>query len=125
MGFTSATERTKDTKTGSVTENAWGIMEDGSHVFEELGNGSRKRHRCALAETAVKEAKKQGYVSMRLDALPEMGPAIALYLSLGFQPIAPYRYNPIPGASFWELGLRPPVRKKAAARRARPHKKRR
>src|ERR1043166_3654447 len=49
MSFTSATESSKDTKARSVTEDAWSIMQDGSHVFEELGNRSRERHRCAFA----------------------------------------------------------------------------
>jgi ribosomal protein S18 acetylase RimI-like enzyme len=42
---------------------------------------------------------------MRLDTLPEMAKAQALYRSLGFREILPYRFNPVPGARFFEMGL--------------------
>ena len=42
---------------------------------------------------------------MRLDTISSMDRANALYLSLGFKEIAPYRYNPIKGAAFMELVL--------------------
>ena len=53
----------------------------------------------------MEEARTKGYQTMRLDTVPAMGEAIALYRSLGFQPIAPYRANPIPGAMFFERRL--------------------
>jgi ribosomal protein S18 acetylase RimI-like enzyme len=58
-----------------------------------------------LAEAIIEEAKKIGYVYMRLDTVPSMKKAQELYTSLGFKEIPAYRYNPISGAMFMELKL--------------------
>lgn len=59
-----------------------------------------------LAERVIQEARTIGYRAMRLDTLPAMTEAIALYQSLGFRPTEPYRINPHPGAIYMELALR-------------------
>ena len=58
-----------------------------------------------LAAAIIEEARKIGYTQMRLDTVPSMKEAVALYRSLGFKEIRPYRHNPIKGAMFMELAL--------------------
>jgi putative acetyltransferase len=41
----------------------------------------------------IDEARKRQYSCFRLDTVPSMQRAIALYRSLGFKLISPYRYN--------------------------------
>jgi ribosomal protein S18 acetylase RimI-like enzyme len=67
--------------------------------FRHLGIGK------SLAQSVIQEAKKRGYTRMRLDTVPSMKEAQALYKKLGFEPIPPYRLNPVPGAVFLELNL--------------------
>jgi putative acetyltransferase len=58
-----------------------------------------------LAEAIVAAASRIGYRRMRLDTHPTMTAAIALYVSLGFRPIEPYRSIPHRENLFMELEL--------------------
>jgi len=59
-----------------------------------------------LAEIVIKAARDMGYDFMRLDTIPSMKQANMLYNALGFKQIAPYRFNPLEGATFLELNLK-------------------
>ncbi|HEV8103366.1 MAG TPA: GNAT family N-acetyltransferase [Gaiellaceae bacterium] len=65
------------------------------------GSGLGRR----LAEAAIAEGRRLGYAAMRLDTLPGMEAAQALYEVLGFRDVAAYTDNPVPGARFLELVL--------------------
>ncbi len=58
-----------------------------------------------LAEALLEKARNLGYHHMRLDTVPSMKAALAMYASLGFYDITPYRENPIAGSSYLENEL--------------------
>ncbi len=68
---------------------------------EAQGKGWGKQ----MMTKAIEVGRALGYATMRLDTLPTMAPAIALYKSAGFYEIAPYRFNPIEGTKYFELAL--------------------
>jgi ribosomal protein S18 acetylase RimI-like enzyme len=59
----------------------------------------------ALVDAAMQAARAAGYREMRLDTLPSMAEAVALYHRAGFRPTAPYYDNPIAGAVFMRRSL--------------------
>lgn len=68
--------------------------------FRGLGVGRE------LAGAIIDAARGMGYRHMRLDTLPGMGDAQRLYRTLGFEELAAYYENPIPGTRYMELDLR-------------------
>lgn len=70
-------------------------------AYRGLGIGKK------LAVRLIEEAAKLNYQYMRLDTLPSMTAAQALYRSLGFYEIEPYVYNPVAGTKFMELKIEP------------------
>lgn len=58
-----------------------------------------------LVERLITETKTAGYARICLDTLPTMHAAQRLYEALGFREVAPYVFNPIPGARFMAIDL--------------------
>ena len=68
------------------------------HAARGLGAGR------ALVTAIIRSAREIGYAEMRLDTLPMMAEAFALYQRVGFVEIPPYYHNPVPGTRY--LGKR-------------------
>ena len=70
-------------------------------AFRRLGLGRM------VAERLIDLATQAGYSNMLLDTLDDMEVARSLYGSLGFQEVAPYYFNPLPGAHYLCVRLGP------------------
>jgi ribosomal protein S18 acetylase RimI-like enzyme len=68
---------------------------------EARGKGSGR----VMANKIVEKAKQFGYKKIRLDTIETMKEAIALYKTMGFKVIAPYRFNPLEGVIYMELEI--------------------
>jgi len=67
--------------------------------FRKLGLGR------LIAQALIESATRAGYSAMLLDTLDDMASARGLYATLGFEEIAPYYFNPIPGAHYLKVRL--------------------
>lgn len=68
-------------------------------AFRRFGLGRQ------LAEAVLDHARTEGYHSVLLDTLDDMEAARALYAELGFEEIAPYYHNPLPGSHYLKVDL--------------------
>lgn len=59
----------------------------------------------ALMRTIIERARQIGYCEMRLDTLPSMAAAQAMYRDAGFVPMEPYYETPVEGTVFLRLRL--------------------
>ena len=60
-----------------------------------------------MIDALVEIAERIGYREMRLDTLPSMTRAQALYRKLGFEVVEPYCGTPVVGTLFMRRLLRP------------------
>src|ERR1700694_672860 len=67
-----------------------------------------------LTLAAIAAARAMAYARVRLNTLPSMTPARALYAELGFREISPYRAVLVPGVLHFELDLAEPPAATAA-----------
>ena len=68
-------------------------------AYRSCGLGKR------LVEAVIHTAREAGYLELRLDTLPSMASAQALYHRLGFAEIPPYNDKHLPGTRFYALRL--------------------
>ena len=72
-------------------------------LYVRPGHAARGGPRLVAAIIAA--AEQRGYAEMRLDSLPTMTEATALYRRFGLVEIPAYCYNPVPGTVYWRSVL--------------------
>ena len=87
-----------------------GLRELGAGVAEMKRMYVLEQHRGAgigqaLTRAVLTHAQELGYRAVRLDSIRELESALRLYRDFGFREIAPYRFNPYPGAVFMEYTI--------------------
>jgi ribosomal protein S18 acetylase RimI-like enzyme len=90
---------------GCVALHKWG---EGIAEMKRLYVQPQKRGMSigkSLVEMIITQAMTMGYLRLRLDTIPGMDKAQALYRAAGFKEIPPYRHNPNKGTLFFELRL--------------------
>ena len=58
-----------------------------------------------MVDSLMHRAREEGFVAMLVDTLSDMEAARHLYASLGFESVAPYYFNPLPGAHYFRVAL--------------------
>jgi GNAT superfamily N-acetyltransferase len=97
--------RCGDDPTGCVAVRKWS---EGSAELKRMFVRDRFRGRgygSRLLAAALEFARAAGYARILLDTLPSMTDAQRQYRKAGFLETAPYRFNPVPGATFMALML--------------------
>jgi len=92
-----------NTGCGALRQIAPGVCEMKRLYVEPATRGSSLGR--MLAVSLVEAGRERGYKTMRLDTLPFMESAIALYRSLGFQEIDRYDAGSPANALYFELAL--------------------
>jgi GNAT superfamily N-acetyltransferase len=87
----------------ALRESAPGVAEMKRLYVRPQGRGQGLGRR--LVEAAIDEARAADYATLRLDTLPVMAEAIALYRSMNFRPIERYNATPDPETLFFEMTL--------------------
>ena len=75
---------------------------DVRRAFRRFGLGR------VLAQALIDRATQAGYSTLLLDTLDDMEAARGLYVTLGFEEIPPYYFNPVAGAHYLKVDLDTP-----------------